>query len=48
MREASGMTYGDLDGTEQVVAFVPAPGASAVTVDDIHNSREYAMWMYTA
>ena len=48
LREASGMTYGDLDGTEQVVALVPAPGASALTVDDIYNSREYAMWMYTA
>ncbi len=45
LREASGMTYGDLDGVEQVATFVPSPERFALTPHDCHAQREYAVWM---
>lgn len=45
LREASGMTYGDLDGVQQVAVFVPAPSVFALTPEDCHAQRDYAVWM---
>jgi hypothetical protein len=47
LREASGMTYGDLDGSEQVATFVPSPDRFALTPNDCHAQRAYSVWMHS-
>jgi hypothetical protein len=47
LHEASGLAYGDLDGTQQMRLCVPAPGIHADSPEACHAARAYSVWMYT-